>query len=171
MLFDELLSLSLPYLTRTGIILAGIDEIPISFAPIKWRTGRIKFGIKFYRFLEGRSIIRIFNFVARVIEGGGIRRETGYVLEMLLKNSIANNWSRFVEHCCRVPGISKEQIKRNRTRPTSMKHSGFRKGNDPRCIYTIEARFSPHRTAILQPYGNGDCNASVFHALFVANES
>lgn len=102
--------------------------------------------------------------------GRGARRKTG-VLEMLLKNSIANNWSRFVEHCCRVPGISKEQIKRNRTRPTSMKHSGFRKGNDPRCIYTIEARFSPHRTAILQPYGNGDCNASVFHALFFAGES
>lgn len=112
--------------------------------------------------------------MARVIatsrRGRGARRKTG-VLKMLLKNSIANNWSRFVEHCCRVPGISKEQIKRNRTRPTSMKHSGFRKGNDPRCIYTIEARFSPHRTAILQPYGNGDCNASVFHALFFAGES
>lgn len=36
-----------------------------------------------------------------VEEGRGARRKTG-VLEMLLKNSIANNWSRFVEHCCRV---------------------------------------------------------------------
>lgn len=120
--------------------------------------------MKFYWFPR-TTRARIFNFVAGRRSGAiarrapRIRRRTG--IRNVVKNSSANRWPRggALLSCS---GISKEQIKPNRTRPTSMKHSCFRKGNDPRCIYTIEARFSPHRTAILHPYGNGDCDASVF---------
>lgn len=128
-----------------------------------------------------RRQLRLFEFSISWLglseggRGGGARRETG-VLEMLLKNSIANNWSRFVEHCCRCTG-NFERANKTESHSTDFHETfgrggaGFRKGNDPRCIYTIEARFSPHRTAILQPYGNGDCNASVFRALLVPSES
>lgn len=137
-----------------------IDEIPVSLNG----TG----GIKFYRFLEGLppSIIRIFQFRGEALsrrggeEGGG--REGGTRRNVVKKTRSQITGPRAL--CCRVaPEFRVEQIKRNRTRPTFMKHSGFRKGNDPRCIYTIEARFSPHRAAILQPgWEHGDCNASVF---------
>lgn len=137
-----------------------IDEIPVSLNG----TG----GIKFYRFLEGLppSIIRIFQFRGEALsrrggeEGGG--RGGGTRRNVVKKTRSQITGPRAL--CCRVaPEFRVEQIKRNRTRPTFMKHSGFRKGNDPRCIYTIEARFSPHRAAILQPgWEHGDCNASVF---------
>lgn len=121
--------------------------------------------MKFYRFLVLTFVVEFS--ISKPIEGQERpRRARRYVatrtgIRNAVKNSNADSWSRG-EVLLSCTGISKEQIKRNRTRPTSMKHSSFRKGNDPRCIYTIEVRFSPHRTTILHPYGNGDCNASVF---------
>lgn len=105
-----------------------------------------------------RRQLRLFEFSISWLglseggRGGGARRETG-VLEMLLKNSIANNWSRFVEHCCRCTG-NFERANKTESHSTDF-HETFGRGGGGQAFEkeTIRGVFtrSKHASARIEP--------------------
>lgn len=104
-----------------------------------------------------RRQLRLFEFsiswpgLSEGGRGGEARRETG-VLEMLLKNSIANNWSRFVEHCCRCTG-NFERANKTESHSTDF-HETFGRGGGGRLSKRKRSEVYLHDRSTLQPASN-----------------